>query len=68
MLHGKIHGINKNIISARFSRSVWGMIVNLSFKKVTGCLSVFVPKDFAYHWTDMVLLYNVASHSSMETL
>ena len=40
--------------------------------KVTGCLSVYVclskPVDLAYQLSDMVLLYNVASHRSMEGL
>ena len=40
MLDGKIHGINKNIISARFSRSVW-RLSNYPYIKVKGCLSVY---------------------------
>ena len=29
-------------------------------------LCLFVPKDLANRWTDMVLIYNVASHCSIK--
>ena len=34
--------------------------------KVTGWLFVYicVPKDLAYHYTEMILIYSVASHKS----
>ena len=39
-------------------------------KKVTGSVSVSpcVSRDIAFCWTDMILLYNVASHGSKEGL
>ena len=42
--------------------------IDLSFYKsnrISVCVRLFVPKDLTNRWTDLVLLYNVASYRSL---
>ena len=54
-------GINLIILQFTVYNTIW-YITNYPEINVIGCL--FVPKNPANHWTDMVLLYNLASHRS----